>query len=1050
MAWIVPSIFRNLPTCKRWSHSSLRVVLVMFMTLQLDVSCGADHTRQPWTSSRVKGSPEPPLALDLEPAFPALKFNDPMHVRWQEDLQRYFVCELGGRVWSFEHDEDVTTADLVIDLKESLKSFDPQRSSGVENVFSIVFDPDFANNRYVYACIILRSKTGKPLEDGSRISRFKVTEEVPPRFDIESELPIITWLGGGHNGCDLAFDNNGCLLISTGDAAEPSPPDRLATGQDISDLLSSVLRIDVRGATSDKPYKIPEDNPFRDVPGARPEVWAFGFRNPWRMSVDPVTSQLWLGDVGWEKWELIHRVERGGNYGWSVREGNELLQPNVPIGPAPIKPTRVMLSHADAASITGGFVYRGEKLHTIKGEYLFGDWITGRIWSVPLDDTSPHREVASGQLRIIAFAPDRDGEPLVVNHLNGTNLFRLTENRQYANQLRAAKNFPRLLSQTGLFTDVRTHKFASGIRPFTINQPQWCDGAVAEHAIALPDMAQVTVTNEPIPVGSIAMFNTRLHYPPGTVLVRTLSMPDYTADASHHSRSNDANEASDAPAATAEREAARRIETQLLHFDGRLWHGTSYVWNQAQSDAELAPPDGLELTLSEETGQRWRIHSRSECLQCHNPWPETTLAFTPEQMHQPAAGDESEWLKLVREGYVVTQDRQRRPIDPERCVRRPLVSAHNRDAAPTVESSFAQRARSYLHANCAHCHQNGAGTAVDLSLKINDDGKAMKAIDVAPTKGNFGLLDSKLIAPGNAAGSTLVYRMASSSIGRMPHIGSNEVDFAGLALIADWIDGMSTTTDTSGPPARSLDAAQLEHEANALSKMAKQSSQSSSADGQQRSELMRRAVSLAIEMARSKAAVRSQAKPSSSLSEQSLRALAGSNDPLVSSLFEAHLPARLRQRRLGPGASFAEIADVRGDVARGEQLFFDTTRSQCSKCHRVGSRGIEIGPDLSKIGAKYSPAQLFESIADPSRVIDPKYQSYIVVLAEGKIVTGVLVDQSSEQISLTTPQGERLTIAAADIDFRRVDSKSLMPSGLTGELTAQQAADLIAYLSSLK
>ena len=141
-----------------------------------------------------------------------------MHVRWQPDLKRYFVCELGGKVWSFPDDPTVATADLVIDFKESLKSFDPERSAGCDSLYSLVFDPAFARNRFVYTCIILKSKTGKPLDDGSRISRFRVTEEDPPRIDVDSELPIITWVAGGHNGCDLAFDNDGCLLISTGDA----------------------------------------------------------------------------------------------------------------------------------------------------------------------------------------------------------------------------------------------------------------------------------------------------------------------------------------------------------------------------------------------------------------------------------------------------------------------------------------------------------------------------------------------------------------------------------------------------------------------------------------------------------------------------------------------------------------------------------------------------------------------------------------------------------------------------------------------------------------
>lgn len=968
-----------------------------------------DSLRTAWTTSRVKGSPDAPLPLAIEPAFPGLSFAEPMHVRWQPDLGRYFVCELGGKVWSFPHDADIQTADLAIDLKACLASFDTERSNGCDNLFSIVFDPEFASNRFIYLCMIFSSKTGQPLSDGSRISRFRVTEDSPPKIDVDSELPIITWLAGGHNGCDMAFDSSGFFYFSTGDATEPSPPDRLKTGQDVSDLLSSILRIDVRGATKDQPYKIPEDNPFRDNANARPEVWAFGFRNPWRISIDPPTDQLWLGDVGWEKWELVHHVVRGGNYGWSTREGHELIQPDNPLGPAPVLPTRLALSHSDAASITGGFVYRGKQLSSIDGQYLFGDWVTGRIWSLPLDETSPQTEVASAQLRIIAFAPDRDGEPLVVNHFNKTTLFRLVPNPNFATELADTKSFPRLLSQTGIFRDVQAQIVNSGVREFRINHPQWQDGAVGKHFLALPNQERVTVFNEPQPVGSIAMFNSRLHYPNGTVLAKTLSLPKDS-----HSGESKPN---------------HRIETQLMHFDGRLWHGYSYVWKEDQTDAELAPAAGMDLTLPGPDRQRWRVHSRTECNQCHNPWPETTLAFTPEQLHQTDKGASSEWLKLVREGFVETLDPERKAIAPDECVRRAL------SASPS--DSIDLRARSYLHANCAHCHQDGAGAAVALSLKINDDEKGMKLLDVVPLKGTLGLKDGKLIAPGDHLSSVLLFRMASSSTGRMPHIGSREVDFGAVTLISDWINGLSksdVTRKDNARDAKSSASAILE------SFTAKSDADSDSAVLDDR---LRSALALAIDLARTE-------QTASALPIETVAKLAKVPDPLISSLFEAFVPAGQRQRRLGPGATYSEIADIRGNAPAGEAWFFDQNKSQCAKCHRVGERGGQIGPDLLHIGTKLSPSQLFESLVDPSRVIDAKYQSHTVLLTDGTVITGLLDQESTTQLTLINTQGEKILVDAGDIETRKLDTKSIMPTGLGSELTAQQAADLIAYLSSLR
>ncbi len=1016
----------------------LRLVLVTLLALSSTVQLHAQSdNRVPWTSSRVIGTPEQPLPYSLEPAFPGLYFRDSMHVRWVPELQRYVVCELGGKLWSFPDDNTLTVADLMVDFKESLKSFDPERVAGVDQFFSFVFDPDFATNRFLYVCLILKGKNGKPLEDGSRISRFRVSKASPPTVELDSELPIITWLAGGHNGCDMAFDNEGCLLISTGDATEPSPPDRLGTGQDVSDLLSSILRIDVRDATEKQPYRIPKDNPFQNMPGVRPEIWAFGFRNPWRISVDRPTGQLWLGDVGWEKWELVHRVVRGGNYGWSIREGNELLQPNAPQGPAPILPTRVVLSHADAASVTGGFVYRGRELSAIEGHYIFGDWITGRIWAVPLDDHSPHKEVASGQLRIIAFAPDRNGEPLVVNHLGNTNLFRMVPNRTYDVELAEMRSFPRVLSGTGLFSDVGKQIPAEGVRKFEINQPQWCDGATSRHWIGLPNDAKVTVYNEPQPVGSLAMFNSRLHYPAGAVLVKTMGFD-----------LGSANE--------------RKIETQLLHFDGRLWRGYSYLWNQDQSDAQLVDADGCEVTLADRGDQRWRVHSRSECLQCHNPWPETTLAFTPEQLHRPALGDDSPWLKLVREGYVETRNRQKDRIDPARCVRVALASggsaastklpglqSEDSHKADNAKSSLRDVARAYLHANCAHCHQNGAGAAVDLSLKIADADAAMKALDVAPQKGSFGIESGKLIAPGHAERSALIYRMASSSVGRMPHIGSHEVDFGAVATVADWIDAMSAT-DVSRTNVRSSLSQLQQRGEQLLTDVASMTSkaQSSTEPDRLRSQLLESALRLAVDLARHRS--ENDTKSFQKETHAWIAALAASSDPLVASLFEAHLPPNKRLQRLGTHATYADVAELTGDAARGRTYFFDTTRSQCSKCHQVGEQGGKIGPALSDVGKRLSPLQLFESIADPSRVIDPKFQSLIVVTSDGKVVTGLLLERNDKLLRIVNVQGDTVVVDKNEIESETIDKKSLMPAGIAGEMTAQQMADLLAYLSSLK
>jgi putative heme-binding domain-containing protein len=970
---------RTLPM--RWAMS-LVLALTLETTLLAQFTVADNSPRRiPWTTSRIQGTPEPPHPYLLVPAFPNLRFSDPMQVRWSPALKRYFVCELQGKIWSFAPEEDVASADLVVDLKREIKSFDPARSNGLHETYSIALDPDFASNRFIYVCMIFSSKSGKPLDDGTRISRFQVLGDHRPKIDPQSELPIIEWIAGGHNGCDLLFDPSGCLLISTGDATEPSPPDRLKTGQDISDLLSSILRIDVRNASREQPYTIPKDNPFLDVPNARKEVWAFGFRNPWRITLDRATDRLIVGDVGWEKWEMIHRVERGGNYGWSVREGNELHRGDIPLGPAPITPPWVALSHTESASITGGMVYRGRQFDSLSGHYLFGDWVHGRVWAIPLDRSEPQREIASSTLRIVAFEPDANEEPLVVSHLYQTPLYRLVDNPKYMEQQRASQEFPRLLSDTGIFQSAPQQLPAEGVIGFSVNHPMWQDGATSQYHLGLPNDSRVTVFDSPQPLANMAMFNSRLHYPAGTILAKTIRWKEVL------------------------------LETQVLHFDGSRWHGYSYAWNKEQTDAELAPREGTELVVESEPGKRWRIPGRNECFQCHNPWSETTLAFTPEQLHSDALGDESPWIRLHHDGWIAAKNSKGESIGPQVCVRVPLQQEES--------ASVEDRARSYLHANCAHCHQFGAGTGVAISLRRSDAMEESKTMSLMPEKGSFGFSDAKIIDPGNPSNSVLLYRMASSSVGRMPHIGSREVDFAAVSLIAQWIEQISPTSPNAS--ASRLPHAETEEAGDAESKR-------------------RTAFRTAIEAA----------KRGAPLDSATVERLTSDSDAVISSLFEAFLPEQQRVRRLQAGARFTDIEDRVGDPNRGSELFREQGRLQCSRCHEVGGNGGAIGPSLASIGRSQSKSQLFESIAEPSRQIDPKYQTHRIRTQDGEAIAGLLVSESDGMLQLVVSSGEKINVPPSEISEHQLESTSLMPAGLLEQLTAQEMADLLAYLATLR
>ena len=201
--------------------------------------------RVPWTTSRVTGSPEPPHPYRIERAFPGLTFRNPLHITRTPGLDRWFVSEQGSKIYSFRNDQACTQRDLFLDVSADLHSWDRAKVRGVDSVYALAFHPQFAKNRLCYVCYVLNGKDNTRLPDGSRVSRFRVTDTDPPRIDPASEKVVITWLAGGHNGCDLQFGPDGFLYISTGDATNPNPPDALDTGQDVSDLPSSILRIDV-------------------------------------------------------------------------------------------------------------------------------------------------------------------------------------------------------------------------------------------------------------------------------------------------------------------------------------------------------------------------------------------------------------------------------------------------------------------------------------------------------------------------------------------------------------------------------------------------------------------------------------------------------------------------------------------------------------------------------------------------------------------------------------------------------------------------------------
>lgn len=946
------------------------------------------------------GSPDPPPPYTIEPAFPKLTFRQPVLFASIKGIDRLFVGELRGKVYSFPNDPGCSRADLAFDLAKS----HPE----IAGLYGLTFHPDFAKQRFVYMCYAL--KEGQA--DGTRVSRFEVSRTDPPTIVADSEKVLITWLAGGHNGGCLQFGPEGFLYISTGDAAAPAPPDPLHTGQDVSDLLSSILRIDVDRADPGKAYGIPPDNPFVALPGARPEIWAFGFRNPWKMSFDRETGQLWVGDVGWELWEMVYRIEKGANCGWSVMEGRQPIRPNGQRGPGPIVPPIVEHPHSEAASVTGGYVYRGSRLKELIGAYIYGDFQTGKVWGLRMNGgrVTWQRELANTPLQLVSFGEDNAGEIYALDYERTQQIYRFIPNPTVG----SSGDFPRSLSRTGIFASTKDHIPAAGVLPYSINAERWADHAISERFLALPGRAQIDVD----PSG-------RWKLPDGSVLAMTVSRDLEQGDP----------------------KSRKRIETQILHFEAEAWRPYTYVWNDEQTDAHLAGAEGATRTIAVRdprapSGQRavsHRIHSRAECNLCHNPWvgnPSLTfgrqsaspLALSTRQLNCERDGDQLEHLSQLG---VFAQPTAAKGSKPPKQVNPYDASA-----------DLSQRARSYLQVNCAHCHQFNAGGAAFIDLSESLELSRTGTVGVAPVQGTFGIDGARIIAPGDPLGSVLFYRMAKLGGGRMPRVGSNIVDERGLALIAAWIANLPSLQDGLQPGG-------IKGRLGAAEAAALHALEATDNTPNVRAEAIRtvlRSTRGALALIRM--------LDSSAISGETRREVidVGKDDPRseVRDLFERFVPDAERVKRLGEAIRPEEILALAGNAERGKRFFFADSATQCKSCHRIGNIGETLGPELDKVGAKYPKPALLQEILEPSRTIEPKYAAYLLETKSGQIYSGLLAEKSAREVVLKDAKNQAIRVPAGDVETLVPTPKSLMPDLLLRDMTAQQAADLLEYLSTLR
>lgn len=663
------------------------------------------------------------------------------------DGSRWFVVERGGMVRVFANDSAVASSGLFLDVSTLVRTAGEEEAG----LLGMAFDPHFGTgagkNRYLYLFYSGAPNPGYRLR--STISRFTASATLDSA-DAATEVKLLGLdkLETNHNGGNIAFGPDGLLYAGFGDGGGAPNPE----AQDDRFLFGKMVRIDPAGTAGAVPYSIPVDNPNAGNPpcnasgrgaAACPEVWARGFRNPWRWSFDRLNGRLWVGDVGWGTFEEVDIVTRGGNYGWPITEGTACVVAGCDrtglTGPVHA------VDRGDGQAITGGFVYRGTQATDLAGQYLFGDFSSKMFGAVlaGAGGTYTWRQLiapfSASSINVSSFGQGNDGELYALDYVNG----RIRRLDFSSGSGGSGPVVPALLSGTGCVDATDARLPAPGLVGYDLNAPFWSDGAVKERFFALPTSSAAFTPGADgdwaTPLRSVFVKNFRL----GGALIETRLL--------------------------------------MLQSDGD-WAGYSYEWNDAQSDAVLVGGAGKEKVLASQT---WSYPSRSQCLRCHTAAAGFTLGLETQQLNRAHAYAQTG----LRANQLTTLSA------PAIAMLSPRVTdpaTQPRLADPFGADGIDLRARAWLHTNCAMCHRPGGATPVSLNLLASTPLSATGACNVDPTKGTLGLANAKLVAPGAPDSSVLLARANSrDALVQMPPLGTHLVDPGGVALLRQWITGLT-------------------------------------------------------------------------------------------------------------------------------------------------------------------------------------------------------------------------------------------------------------------
>ena len=676
---------------------------------------------RPTVAPRCLAPDRPPGAVDvvLTAAYPDVPLVPQTTTLLQHPAVPgwWYVLEQEGRVVRFAADPATATTEVVLDVVDAVMCCEER------GLLGMALHPDFATNGYAY----LDFSTLLPNGDyASTVARY-TSPDGGATLDPATELVLLETAKpfSNHNGGHLAFGQDGYLYLGWGDGGGVGDPYEQA--QDVGSLLGKVMRIDVDHPEFPLPYGIPIDNPFA-LGGGRPEVWAWGFRNPWRWEFDPATGDLWLGDVGMKDYEEINLVVPGANYGWRRMEGPSCYDPVIGCDTGNLTPPVVWMQTGNADAIIGGLVYRGAAIPELYGRYVFSDYAGDTAFVLPpapVAGEATAEVLLTGTDDLVDWAYGLDGEAYAIG-VQGK-VYRLDPNPDPSTVV-----FPATLSATGCVNPDDPTEPGPDLVPFEPIVPFWSDGLDKSRWLAVPEGSTIAVDDD----GDFEL-------PAGSVLVKEL------------------------------RDGDTRLETRLLVNHGDGWAGYAYQWRSDGTDADLvAGAVRIELPT-----QSWDIPSRSQCLECHTTAAGRSLGLELRQL---------DWEMTYPDGTVANQLDHLGALG---LLKEPPTHPGTL-ATLTGPESVEERGRAWLHGNCSYCHQPSGGTPAAIDVRVTTP-LADSGLCGPPSEGTLDLPDPLILDPGDPLNSVLVLRMGQRTRDQMPPLGTFVVDQLAADVLGEWVAGMT-------------------------------------------------------------------------------------------------------------------------------------------------------------------------------------------------------------------------------------------------------------------